>query len=122
MIEVEDEVNSKTNKRIQYLIDRDNLIKLAKSHKNRMVDANDIARVSVVYILRHGHWVAERDPYGDVKSFHCSECYDDTGFFTLCTSEYCPKCGCRLDGDIEKVARAVTNILTDKIKNILKDE
>lgn len=33
MIEVENEVNTKTNKRTQYLIDRDNLIKLAKSHK-----------------------------------------------------------------------------------------
>ena len=40
-----------------------------------------------------GKWIEERDDYGNITGWHCSNCYDKTGFFTTCKWDYCPNCG-----------------------------
>lgn len=51
---------------------------------------NDLPGVS----SRKGHWVIERDPNtGKDMSYHCSNCYEDSGFYTTSASKYCPNCG-----------------------------
>lgn len=42
------------------------------------------------------HWIEERDDYGEIQGWHCSECYEDTGFTTDCKWNYCPNCGARM--------------------------
>ena len=43
--------------------------------------------------LKTGEWIEERDDYGELTGWHCSNCYDKTGFVTTCAWDYCPKCG-----------------------------
>jgi GTPase SAR1 family protein len=40
-----------------------------------------------------GHWIEHRDDYGEITHWHCSNCYDDSGFITTCKWDYCPNCG-----------------------------
>lgn len=40
-----------------------------------------------------GHWIEERNDYGEIEHWHCSNCYDDSGFITTCKWDYCPNCG-----------------------------
>ncbi len=41
-----------------------------------------------------GHWIIERDPNtGKDMFYHCSKCYDDSGFTTTSASKFCPNCG-----------------------------
>ena len=41
-----------------------------------------------------GYWIIERDPdIGKDMSYHCSKCYEDSGFTTACASKFCPNCG-----------------------------
>ena len=42
-----------------------------------------------------GKWIEERDDYGELTAWHCSNCYDETGFSTTCAWDYCPSCGSR---------------------------
>ncbi len=48
---------------------------------------------SVIPIRPKGHWIEERNDYGEIECWHCSNCYDDTGFITTCAWDYCPNCG-----------------------------
>lgn len=44
-----------------------------------------------------GYWIIERDPNtGKDMSYHCSLCYEDSGFATTSTSKFCPNCGKRM--------------------------
>lgn len=45
-----------------------------------------------------GKWIVERDDYGELTRWHCSNCYDKTGFFTTCAWDYCPNCGADMRG------------------------
>ena len=48
---------------------------------------------SVTTIRPKGHWIEHRDDYGEITHWHCSNCYDDTGFITTCAWDFCPNCG-----------------------------
>lgn len=43
-----------------------------------------------------GKWIEERDDYGNITAWHCSNCYDKTGFVTTCAWDYCPSCGSKM--------------------------
>lgn len=59
------------------------------------VDADYIEQLPSV-TQKSGHWIEERDDYGEVQGWHCSNCYEDTGFTTDCATEFCPNCGARM--------------------------
>ena len=40
-----------------------------------------------------GRWIEERNDYGEIIHWHCSNCYEDSGFTTTCKWDYCPNCG-----------------------------
>jgi hypothetical protein len=40
-----------------------------------------------------GHWIEERYDSGNMIGWHCSNCYDKTGFVTTCAWDFCPNCG-----------------------------
>ena len=42
---------------------------------------------------KKGHWIDERNDYGEIIHWHCSNCYDDSGYTTTCKWDYCPNCG-----------------------------
>lgn len=42
------------------------------------------------------NWIDERDDYGEIQGWHCSNCYEDTGFTTDCKWDFCPKCGAKM--------------------------
>ena len=48
---------------------------------------------SVTPSRRKGHWIEERDDYGEIQGWHCSNCYEDSGFTTDCKWDSCPNCG-----------------------------
>ena len=60
----------------------------------RVIDDAPTADVAPVV---HGRWVMKetmiRSPYA--KNTYCSKCFYETGN----TSNYCPNCGCRMDGE-----------------------
>ena len=87
------------------LIDADALMELANNHKNKVVDANDIARFITIEAepVRHGWWVplsydGYTNGYPVYDEWECSECH------FACEGEgepplnYCPNCGAKLDG------------------------
>lgn len=43
-----------------------------------------------------GWWIEERNDYGELINWHCSNCYEDSGFITTCKWDYCPECGARM--------------------------
>lgn len=47
----------------------------------------------VTPIKSKGHWIEERNDYGEITHWHCSNCYKDSGFITTCKWDYCPSCG-----------------------------
>ena len=84
------------------------LIELANNHKNKVVDANDIARFITIEAepVRHGRWVrlsygCYADGYPVYDEWECSECH------FVCEGEgepnlnYCPNCGAKMDGGKE---------------------
>lgn len=44
-----------------------------------------------------GKWIEERNDYGEIQRWHCSECYEDTGFTTNCKWDFCPSCGAKME-------------------------
>jgi hypothetical protein len=46
---------------------------------------------------KKGKWIEERDDYGELTGWHCSNCYDETGFVTTCAWDYCPNCGAEME-------------------------
>ena len=46
-------------------------------------------------VIKVGKWIEEHDDYGNIIGWHCSNCYDETGFVTTCAWDYCPSCGSR---------------------------
>lgn len=55
----------------------------------------------VTPIRKKGKWIEERDGYGNITGWHCSNCYDKTGFVTTCTWDYCPSCGAEMESEEE---------------------
>ena len=43
--------------------------------------------------VKTGHWIEERNDYGEVTGWHCDKCYEDSGFTTTCKWDFCPSCG-----------------------------
>lgn len=56
----------------------------------------------VAPIHKVGKWIAERDDYGNITGWHCSNCYNKTGFVTTCAWDYCPSCGSRNEMEEER--------------------
>lgn len=48
-----------------------------------------------------GVWVEERDDYGKVNAWHCSNCYERTGFYTDYASNFCRECGVKKIGIVK---------------------
>lgn len=48
---------------------------------------------------KSGKWIEELDDFGEVTKYHCSECYEDTGFVTDCKWKFCPNCGSVMKGE-----------------------
>ena len=44
-----------------------------------------------------GRWIEERNDYEEITRWHCSRCYDDSGFTTTCKWDYCPNCGAKIE-------------------------
>lgn len=71
-------------------------------------DTNDIADYYILLLeafkqlssatpSRHkGHWIEERDDYGEIQGWHCDKCYEDSGFTTDCKWHFCPNCGAEM--------------------------
>lgn len=85
------------------LIDADKLIELANNHKDKTVDANDIARFPTAHDANK--------VTAPKKVYHFLE--DDTFETTCCGIDvtnkdynFCPNCGCEL-GEVEEVEGAV---------------
>lgn len=45
----------------------------------------------------YGAWEKEINDEGKIEGWHCSNCYDTTGFHTTQTSEFCPRCDARME-------------------------
>lgn len=54
---------------------------------------------SIMPTRKKGKWIEERDDYGELTGWHCSNCYGKTGFFTTCKWDYCPNCGAEMRGE-----------------------
>ncbi len=59
----------------------------------------DLIPTADVVEVKHGEWIAEQNPDGTFYCLHCSVCDDDFSkigikFYT----NYCPKCGAKMDG------------------------
>ena len=59
-------------------------------------EPEDIPTVDAAEVV-HGRWVMKetmiRSPFA--KNYYCSECKEET----KCTSNYCPNCGAKMDGE-----------------------
>ena len=51
-----------------------------------------------------GRWIEEINDYGKVVGWHCSKCYEDTGFTTDCKWDFCPKCGVKTENAKDKIS------------------
>ena len=51
---------------------------------------------------RKGHWIEEKNDYGEVTGWHCDKCYEDSGFTTTCKWDFCPNCGAKMEEEVEK--------------------
>ena len=71
------------------------------THTCDVVDRDDVLDIIDKYI--EGHWIEERNDYGEITHWHCSNCYDDSGFITTCKWDYCPNCGADMRGDSDEV-------------------
>lgn len=64
----------------------------------KIVFVEDIQKLpSVTPQPKMGRWIEERDDYGEITHWHCSNCYDDSGFITTCKWDYCPNCGAKME-------------------------
>lgn len=57
---------------------------------------------SVTAQQKMGHWIEERNDYGEIQGWHCSECYEDTGFTTNCKWDFCPSCGAKMESETKQ--------------------
>lgn len=82
----------------------DNYAKATTEDAKVVVDAiRDIVGIITptadVAEVRHGKWIFEHDIFNDPKGYFirivCSECHLKTGQ----VSNYCPKCGAKMDGE-----------------------
>lgn len=48
---------------------------------------------------KKGKWIEERDDYGNITGWHCSNCYEDSGFTTTCKWDFCPNCGAEMESE-----------------------
>ena len=64
-----------------------------------MIRKNIEETPSVSLQSKIGHWIEERDDYGEIMNWHCSNCYEDSGFITTCKWDYCPECGARMESE-----------------------
>lgn len=84
------------------LIDADALMELANNHRDKMVDANDIARFPTIETepVRHGEWVKnEKESEKHIESiYYCSICQNWEAWGETEKTKYCPNCGAKMDG------------------------
>ena len=60
-----------------------------KLNANLIVNAFDDMPAADVKLVRHSKWVA------DVGEYYCARCKYEMQYVT----PYCPKCGCKMDGE-----------------------
>ena len=62
---------------------------------------NEIPAADVAPVV-HGRWILEREPNGKPYCFHCSVCDSDYHCIGIVVaSDYCPKCGAKMDGGVD---------------------
>lgn len=47
----------------------------------------------------------------DNKNYHCSKCYEDTGFTTDCKWKFCPNCGAKMESENEQSSHFEGNLV-----------
>ena len=90
----------------KHYVDRDALLDFANNHKDGQIGCNDIARFPTADVVevRHGEWYRhDKKKHGDT-CYYCSVCEKmalaDCMIWEL--SDYCPHCGAKMDGEVEK--------------------
>lgn len=48
---------------------------------------------------KSGKWIEEVNDFGEIAKYHCSKCYEDTGFTTDCKWKFCPNCGAKMESE-----------------------
>ena len=56
-------------------------------------------------VPKTGKWIEEVNDFGEVTAFHCSNCYEDTGLFTKCKFDFCPKCGAIMESEADNESK-----------------
>ena len=78
------------------LIDKAN--KQLENNKITLGEYEEMTKPLDQEILKVGKWIEEHDDYGKLTGWHCSNCYDKTGFVTTCAWDYCTSCGAEMRG------------------------
>lgn len=52
-------------------------------------------------LVRHGHWIKDRDALGIDRGWKCSECRCSVYQMTVESYGYCPHCGAKMDEEAE---------------------
>lgn len=75
------------------------VVNIDKSDMKELIDKkfNEFVESYNPEIKRKGKWIKEYDDYGGETGWHCSNCYDKTGFVTTCAWSYCPACGAEME-------------------------
>jgi hypothetical protein len=81
------------------LIDADAINKYLKENKMKRIMLIDTSPTVDAVQVVHAYWIPEKDPEGKTYAYHCSECYEKTGHYVYGTSNYCPDCGAKMDGE-----------------------
>ena len=80
------------------LIDADTLPRLG--NRGGLVHWKDIENAPTVDAVRHGHWeeryIEDDDFIWTRRRWYCSECGRWQGYGA---TDYCPKCGAKMDGE-----------------------
>ena len=61
----------------------------------RSMSLADVPTVDAVEVV-HGRWILKETCGAHTEKFHCSVC--DKIPKSLCTEDYCPNCGAKMDG------------------------
>lgn len=82
---------------IEWLKAKD-IIKMSWQEENARKELSELPSVQP---SRKGHWIEERNDYGEIQGWHCDKCYEDSGFTTDCKWGFCPNCGADMRGDTD---------------------
>lgn len=90
--EKESEVQDLEYSKLDWRYEANQCSKCAKEHRQLAEWLKDYKRL-LEQEPKKGHWIDERNDYGEIIHWHCSNCYDNSGYTTTCKWDYCPNCG-----------------------------